>query len=96
MRHSHHRQAVRHERSTLIHITAAGLLSSGTLHPSIIMTGWLNSVARAGGDAGSRFSVGAAATKAAPVTKFRRSIIMPNTERYGLIPEAASPYNPDG
>jgi hypothetical protein len=52
------------------------LLSSGTLHPSIIITGWLDSVASVGGDAGSRFSVGAAATKAAPVTKFRRSIIL--------------------
>jgi hypothetical protein len=68
---------MRHERSTLIHVAAAELLSSETLHPSIIMTGWLNPVATVGGDAGGRRSVGATATKAAPVTKFRRSIIMP-------------------
>jgi hypothetical protein len=72
-----HRQAVRHEWPTLIHATSGAPLSAGSLHPSILKARGLNSVASVGDEAGSGGSAGTMVVNATPVTKFRRSIIMP-------------------
>src|SRR5271169_5028840 len=71
-----HRQAVRHERPTLIHTSSARSLSLGTLHPSIMKTRPLAFATGGESGAGKNSRAGAKATSVVPATKARRSIIM--------------------